>query len=167
MGNFISPVTDRATVIAAPRLWIEGAAIQQLAKTVQLPGMVRAVGMPDLHPGKGAPIGAAMTSTVLPVFLAQASVAFLTALVSASPELPIMTVSLTGPFAVAWGALLPAVPPPKPPPPPAPPRAPAGSSRRRACAWTRPACSDPDPRGAPQVARAARRMRAAHSTGRS
>lgn len=58
MGNFISPVADRATVIAAPRLWIEGAAIQQLAKTVQLPGMVRAVGMPDLHPGRGYPIGA-------------------------------------------------------------------------------------------------------------
>jgi len=58
MGNFISPVADRATVIAAPRLWIEGAAIQQLVKTVQLPGMVRAVGMPDLHPGRGYPIGA-------------------------------------------------------------------------------------------------------------
>src|SRR6478672_7255047 len=55
-----------------------------------------------------------MTSTVLPVFLAHASVAALTALVSASPELPIMTVSLTGPFAVACGALL---PPLKPPPP--------------------------------------------------
>lgn len=59
MGNFISPVADRATLVAAPRLWIEGAAIQQLAKTVQLPGMVRAVGMPDLHPGRGYPIGAA------------------------------------------------------------------------------------------------------------
>ncbi len=58
MGNFISPVADRATLIAAPRLWIEGAAIEQLAKTVQLPGMVRAVGMPDLHPGRGYPIGA-------------------------------------------------------------------------------------------------------------
>ncbi len=58
MGNHISPVADRATLVAAPRLWIEGAAIQQLAKTVQLPGMVRAVGMPDLHPGRGYPIGA-------------------------------------------------------------------------------------------------------------
>ncbi|WP_288378775.1 RNA ligase RtcB family protein [uncultured Massilia sp.] len=58
MGNFISPVADRATLVADPRLWIEGAAIQQLSKTVQLPGMVRAVGMPDLHPGRGYPIGA-------------------------------------------------------------------------------------------------------------
>jgi len=59
MGNFISRVADRATLVAAPRLWIEGAAIQQLSKTTELPGMVRAVGMPDLHPGRGYPIGAA------------------------------------------------------------------------------------------------------------
>ncbi|MBQ5964577.1 RNA ligase RtcB family protein [Massilia sp. ZL223] len=59
MGNFISRVADRATLVAAPRLWIEGAAIQQLSKTLELPGMVRAVGMPDLHPGRGYPIGAA------------------------------------------------------------------------------------------------------------
>lgn len=59
MGNFISRVADRATLVAAPRLWIEGAAIQQLSTTAELPGMVRAVGMPDLHPGRGYPIGAA------------------------------------------------------------------------------------------------------------
>src|SRR3954471_29167 len=56
-----------------------------------------------------------MTSTVLPDFLAQASAAFFTAAVSASPELPIMIVSLTGPLAVlcgaCWAPLL------KPPPP--------------------------------------------------
>lgn len=62
MGNFISSVADRATVIASPRLWLEGAAIQQLIKTSQLPGMVRAVGMPDLHPGRGYPVGATFFS---------------------------------------------------------------------------------------------------------
>jgi release factor H-coupled RctB family protein len=46
-------------VIASSRNWIEGAAIQQLEKTAQLPGMRFAVGLPDLHPGKGSPIGAA------------------------------------------------------------------------------------------------------------
>src|SRR5215203_2852333 len=56
-----------------------------------------------------------MTSTVLPDFLAQASAAFFTAAVSASPELPIMMVSLTGPLAELCGASLP--PPLKPPPP--------------------------------------------------
>src|SRR3954449_916091 len=56
-----------------------------------------------------------MTSTVLPDFFAQASAAFLTAAVSASPELPIMIVSLTGPLAVLCGAL--SAPLLKPPPP--------------------------------------------------
>ena len=49
-------------VIASARNWIEGAAVQQLERTAQLPGMLRAVGMPDLHPGKGSPIGAAFLS---------------------------------------------------------------------------------------------------------
>jgi len=34
-------------------------AIQQLERTASLPGMRLAVGLPDLHPGKGSPIGAA------------------------------------------------------------------------------------------------------------
>src|SRR5205807_2227291 len=34
-------------------------AVQQLEKTATLPGMRLAVGLPDLHPGKGSPIGAA------------------------------------------------------------------------------------------------------------
>lgn len=48
----------RTEVIASSSSWIEGAALQQLEKTAELPGMLRAVGMPDLHPGKGSPIGA-------------------------------------------------------------------------------------------------------------
>ena len=46
-------------LIASSRNWIEGAAVQQLEKTASLPGMRLAVGLPDLHPGKGSPIGAA------------------------------------------------------------------------------------------------------------
>src|SRR6476620_10783274 len=56
-----------------------------------------------------------MTSTLFPDFVAQASAAFLTAVVSASPELPIMIVSLTGPLPVLCGALL--LLPLNPPPP--------------------------------------------------
>ena len=40
-------------VIASPKTWIESDSVQQLRATASLPGMVRAVGMPDLHPGKG------------------------------------------------------------------------------------------------------------------
>jgi release factor H-coupled RctB family protein len=46
-------------IVASPKTWIEGEAVQQLEKTATLPGMIAAVGMPDLHPGKGSPIGAA------------------------------------------------------------------------------------------------------------
>src|SRR6058998_1353480 len=49
-------------IIAGPKTWIEGDAVQQLKKTAELPGMVRAVGMPDLHPGPGTPVGAAFVS---------------------------------------------------------------------------------------------------------
>ena len=49
-------------IIAGPKTWIEGDAVQQLKKTAELPGMVRAVGMPDLHPGRGTPVGAAFVS---------------------------------------------------------------------------------------------------------
>ncbi|SCE94250.1 RNA ligase RtcB family protein [Micromonospora mirobrigensis] len=53
------------TVFASPTSWIESAALDQCRQVAALPGMVHVAGMPDLHPGKGAPIGAAMTSTVL------------------------------------------------------------------------------------------------------
>ena len=42
--------------------WIEGESLRQLDRVAVLPGMVRVAGFPDLHPGKGAPIGAAMLS---------------------------------------------------------------------------------------------------------
>ena len=48
---------DHARVIASPDVWMEGDGVAQFAKTAQLPGCVRAVGMPDMHVGKG-PVGA-------------------------------------------------------------------------------------------------------------
>lgn len=55
-------VSDAIAYIASDDLWIEGSAIQQLHTTANLPGMRRVVGMPDLHPGRGYPIGAAFFS---------------------------------------------------------------------------------------------------------
>ncbi|MCB9652885.1 MAG: RNA ligase RtcB family protein [Deltaproteobacteria bacterium] len=49
-------------VIRTPESWVEGDAELQLSKVSAMPGMVRVVGMPDLHPGKGAPIGAVFFS---------------------------------------------------------------------------------------------------------
>ena len=56
---------DKIKLIASEDSWIEGDAIRQLEQTAKLPGIERAVGLPDLHPGKGIPIGAAFLSRSL------------------------------------------------------------------------------------------------------
>ena len=55
MGNLI-------TIIKNSNTWIEGNAVQQLETTAKLPHIRRAAGMPDLHAGRGYPIGAAFFS---------------------------------------------------------------------------------------------------------
>ena len=50
------------SLVTSDKSWIEGLALQQLEKTATLPGIEQAVGFPDLHPGKGYPIGAAFVS---------------------------------------------------------------------------------------------------------
>ena len=62
-------VTASVTVFASPASWIEFDAVAQCHQVAALDGMMHVAAMPDLHPGKGAPIGAAMTSTVLYPFL--------------------------------------------------------------------------------------------------
>jgi release factor H-coupled RctB family protein len=57
------------TVFAGPTSWVESDAVAQCHQVAALDGMVHVAGMPDLHPGKGAPVGAAMASTVLYPFL--------------------------------------------------------------------------------------------------
>ena len=49
-------------VFAGPRTWIEGKAVDQLKKSAELPGIEFAAGMPDLHPGRGLPVGAVWQS---------------------------------------------------------------------------------------------------------
>jgi release factor H-coupled RctB family protein len=63
MGNFVQKISDRVTIIASERLWLEDAALQQAKTTSQLAGMRRVVGLPDLHPGRGYPVGAAFFSS--------------------------------------------------------------------------------------------------------
>lgn len=62
MGNSIQYISDGASIVADDKIWVEDLAIQQLNKTLELPNLKAAVGMPDLHPGKGYPIGAAFLS---------------------------------------------------------------------------------------------------------
>lgn len=62
MGNFVQHLSERVSIIASDRLWLEDAAVQQIKTTAQLPGMLRVVGLPDLHSGRGYPVGAAFFS---------------------------------------------------------------------------------------------------------
>lgn len=66
-----TPAAGAATVavFAAPTSWVESDALAQCHQVAALDGMIHVAAMPDLHPGKGAPIGAAMASTVLYPFL--------------------------------------------------------------------------------------------------
>ncbi len=49
-------------LFASAQSWIEGEAVRQLYATAKLDGVHRAVGFPDLHPGKGTPVGAAFVT---------------------------------------------------------------------------------------------------------
>ena len=61
MGNF--PGDTYVQVFADSGVWIEDAAIEQLHTTARnLQGIRAAVGLPDLHPGRGYPVGAAFFS---------------------------------------------------------------------------------------------------------
>ncbi len=66
-GRAVVPAT--VSVFSSPGSWIESAALDQCRQVAALDGMMHVAAMPDLHPGKGAPIGAAMASTVLYPFL--------------------------------------------------------------------------------------------------
>src|SRR4051812_5530588 len=49
-------------LITGPGVWMESEATRQLAAVAQLEGCVHAAGMPDLHPGRGFPIGAVVAT---------------------------------------------------------------------------------------------------------
>jgi release factor H-coupled RctB family protein len=49
-------------LFASAQSWVEGEAVRQLYATAKLDGVRQAAGFPDLHPGKGAPVGAAFVT---------------------------------------------------------------------------------------------------------
>ena len=54
--------SEKIKLFTTPSTWIEGGSIRQLELVAALPGMLKVAGFPDLHPGKGGPVGAAMLS---------------------------------------------------------------------------------------------------------
>ncbi len=56
-------LSENIKLFADDSLWIEGESIRQLKNVTELKGIKKAIGMPDLHPGKGGPVGAAFLSS--------------------------------------------------------------------------------------------------------
>lgn len=54
------PLPEQARLLALDGVWMEGEALDQLARVARMDDCVQAVGMPDLHAGPGMPIGAAL-----------------------------------------------------------------------------------------------------------
>jgi release factor H-coupled RctB family protein len=52
-------------LFASTKSWIEGEALRQLYAGANLEGVRLAVGFPDLHSGKGGPVGAAFVTEVI------------------------------------------------------------------------------------------------------
>jgi len=61
-GNMNTLTETQVRLFASAQSWIEGEAVRQLYATAKLDGVRRAVGFPDLHPGKGSPVGAAFVT---------------------------------------------------------------------------------------------------------
>jgi len=52
---------NKIKIVQNEKSWMESSAIEQLKKVAELEGIVKAVGLPDLHPGK-TPVGASFIS---------------------------------------------------------------------------------------------------------
>ena len=61
LQHFIGPA-PAVRLFASAKSWVEGEALWQLYAAARLEGMRLAVGFPDLHPGKGSPVGAAFVT---------------------------------------------------------------------------------------------------------
>jgi release factor H-coupled RctB family protein len=61
-GNMNTMTETQVRLFASAQSWIEGEAVRQLYATSKLDGVQLAVGFPDLHPGKGTPVGAAFVT---------------------------------------------------------------------------------------------------------
>lgn len=65
-GSMNTQIETPVRLFASAQSWIEREAMRQLYATAELDDVRLAVGFPDLHPGKGSPVGAAfVTRTVI------------------------------------------------------------------------------------------------------
>src|ERR1022692_367229 len=57
-GSMTTLTKTNVRLFASARSWVEGEALRQLYAAANFDGLRLAVGFPDLHPGKGSPVGA-------------------------------------------------------------------------------------------------------------
>lgn len=55
-------LSPKVRIVQSEDTWMEGEAIRQLEATAEFSGMLACVGMPDMHPAKGSPNGAAFAA---------------------------------------------------------------------------------------------------------
>ncbi len=61
-GSMNTLIQTNVRLFASANSWIEGEAVHQLYAAARLEAVRLAVGFPDLHPGKGSPVGAALVT---------------------------------------------------------------------------------------------------------
>jgi release factor H-coupled RctB family protein len=61
-GKMNTTAETKVRLIASPKSWIEGEALRQFHAVAKFNGVRQAVAFPDLHPGKGVPVGAAFVT---------------------------------------------------------------------------------------------------------
>jgi release factor H-coupled RctB family protein len=55
-------MTSESHIYCSQKIWLEGTAIEQFNRVLSFPGIIRGAAFPDLHPGRGVPVGAAFLS---------------------------------------------------------------------------------------------------------
>ena len=51
-----------STIYCGQKTWLEGPAVEQFKRVMTFPGIIQGAAFPDLHPGRGVPVGAAFLS---------------------------------------------------------------------------------------------------------
>ena len=52
----------KSNIYCGQKTWLEGPAVEQFKRVMEFPGIMQGAAFPDLHPGRGVPVGAAFLS---------------------------------------------------------------------------------------------------------
>ena len=55
-------MNEKAHIFCGRKTWLEGPAVEQFNRVMSFPGILQGAAFPDLHPGRGVPVGAAFLS---------------------------------------------------------------------------------------------------------